>query len=169
MKKNRAFIVVVVIAALALALSAGCSAKAKSVSGGSAGSGSQASASQDFSNMSVGQTVNLSNGLSVTVNEVEVFTQEYVNKPATRVNVTYVNNGDKKASFNMFDWKAEDANGAETGPTIAAGAENELNSGDLREGGTASGNIYFDGDNVKKVRYYSSMFQNDSEICWVLG
>lgn len=32
--------------------------------------------------------------------------------PITQVSVTYQNNGNSQASFNPYDWKAEDAQGA---------------------------------------------------------
>ena len=166
-------VAVVLCMLLVVGALAGCGSKSAEVSKGSAsGSASESaqSAAADYSNMSVGDTVKLSSGLEITVNEVEVFTPQYSDKSATRVNVTYANNGKDKQRFNMFDWKAENSSGVETSTTIVLGSENELNSGELRAGGNVTGNVYFDGDDLSKIRYYSNvLLQSDSDICWVIG
>ena len=65
----------------------------------------------------------------------------------------------------MFDWKGQDANGAQRSTTVYMNGENALSSGTLAAGGTVSGNVYFDGD-VSKVLYYSSVFSKSSQVAW---
>ena len=120
----------------------------------------------DHSQMELGQSVMLENGMVISVNEVETSTSEYNNRPMTRVNVTYANNGSSKSSFNVFDWKAEDASGAERTAGIRSG-DDDLGSGVLKPGGNVTGNVYFEGD-IAKVYYYSNgITQSDSSICWI--
>lgn len=161
-------IVLATVFAMVLAIGlAACGSSSGSKSAGS--NASSASAETSYADMQIGKTATLDNGLEITVNEVEVFTPQYSDKAATRVNVTYVNNSNEKQSFNLFDWKAEDADGAERLTTIVMGSENELGSGDLKAGGKTSGNIYFDGDDNVKVYYYSNMLlQKDSDVSWKL-
>ena len=104
----------------------------------------------DYSSMAVGSAAELVN---------------YDGSPITGVTVTYVNKGSSEASFNMFDWKGQDANGAQRSITVYVNGENALSSGTLAAGGTVSGNVYFDGD-VSKVLYYSSVFSKSSQVAW---
>lgn len=122
----------------------------------------------DYSNMAVGETVNLKNGLSITVSSVEPGPDRYDGTPTTRASVTYTNNGNDSQSFNIFDWKSEDANGVETSCTYVASDNEQLDSGKLKPGGSVSGNVYFEGDPTKIV-YYSSFLQSESSIAWNVG
>lgn len=85
--------------------------------------------------------------------------------PITQVSVTYQNNGNSQASFNPYDWKAEDAQGAQRSQAFYTDGENELNSGTLAAGGTVSGNLYFEGD-VVKVLYENAFIGRGSDISW---
>ena len=123
---------------------------------------------KDYSNMALGETVTLEDGLTITVNSVNRGLTKYDGSPLVSVNVTYTNTGDKSASFNTFDWKSEDANGVQQSTYFYMDGENRLESGKLSPGGTITGNLYFEGEPIR-VLYFSNMFQNDSKIGWSLG
>ena len=125
------------------------------------------SESQDHQGLAVGTTVSLENGLSVTVDEVETGLTKYDGSEVVRVHVTYANSGSKNESFNAFDWKAEDAGGAQRSYTYYNNATDELNSGQVSAGGTASGNVYFDAP-IAKVHYYNSMISKTSTASWAV-
>ena len=125
------------------------------------------SAAVDYGNMTVGSAVELSNGLSVQVNSVQTGLSNYDGSPITGVTVTYVNNGSSEVSFNLYDWKGQDAQGAQRSTTYYSEATDSLNSGSLASGGMVSGSVYFEGDLVK-VLYFSSMFSKSSQIAWTL-
>lgn len=162
-----------------LLVQAACSAALDSVTSNGTGkvagsataasaSGEPGSAQADTANMAVGQTVDMDDGLSVTVNSVETGLVNYDDSPIACVTVTYVNNGNSNASFNVFDWKAEDADGAQRSMTYYSDGANELNSGTLSPGGTVSGTVYFD-EPIVKVYYYSNLLSSDSSIAWNVG
>lgn len=124
--------------------------------------------SKDYSNMALGETVTLEDGLTITVNSVNRGLTKYDGSPLVSVNVTYTNTGDKSASFNTFDWKSEDANGVQQSTYFSMDGENRLESGKLSPGGTVTGNLFFEGEPIR-VLYFSNMFQNDSKIGWSLA
>ena len=124
--------------------------------------------SKDYSNMALGETVTLEDGLTSTVNSVNRGLTKYDGSPLVSVNVTYTNTGDKSASFNTFDWKSEDANGVQQSTYFSMDGENRLESGKLSPGGTVTGNLFFEGEPIR-VLYFSNMFQNDSKIGWSLA
>lgn len=125
--------------------------------------------SVDYSNLQVGDTVTLDSGMKVTVNYGETFTPEYLSTVMTRINITYENAGNEKQSFNIFDWKAENVDGVERTITAWGEGDTDLGSGNLKPGGTVTGNVYFDGDDLSKIYYYSNgLLQKESEICWTL-
>ena len=124
--------------------------------------------SKDYSNMALGETVTLEDGLTITVNSVNRGLTKYDGSPLVSVNVTYTNTGDKSASFNTFDWKSEDANGVQQSTYFNMDGENRLESGKLSPGGTVTGNLFFEGEPIR-VLYFSNMFQNDSKIGWSLS
>lgn len=119
-------------------------------------------------NLVVGTTVNLPDGLSVTVDSVETGLSNYDGSTVTGVHVTYVNNGKEGASYNPYDWKGQDANGAQQSTTFYSDASDELKSGTLAEGGSVSGNIYFDGD-ITSALYFENMFNDSSSASWTLA
>lgn len=131
------------------------------------GAPSDPSPKADYSNLSVGGVVDLDDGLSVCVQSVQPGLKNYDGSEIVGVAVTYTNNGSSEASFNVFDWKAQDAQGAQRNTAYYSESENELNSGTLAPGGTVTGNVYFDGG-VTKVLYYSNMF-SDSTVAWIVS
>ncbi len=135
--------------------------------GSSSSKGDAKSEAQDHQGLAVGTTVNLENGLSVTVDEVETGLTKYDGSEAVRVHVTYANSGSKNESFNTFDWKGEDAGGAQRSSTLVKDSTDELNSGQVSAGGTAAGNIYFDAP-IAKVHYYNSVISKSSTASWAV-
>lgn len=121
----------------------------------------------DYSNLAVGTTAELDNGLSVCVQSVETGLSNYDGSAITGVTVSYANNGSSEASFNLFDWKAQDSQGAQRNTAYYSEATDDLSSGSLAPGGTVTGNLYFEGD-VSRVLYYSSLFY-DSSVAWTVA
>ena len=135
----------------------------------SANDAANASEKEDFSNLAVGTVATLENGVAVSVDSVETGLVNYDGGTITAVHVTYSNGSSQEQSFNVYDWKAQDAQGAlrNTGFYSEAGNE-QLNSGSLAAGGTVSGVIYFDGD-IVKVNYYASMLSDSATAAWALA
>lgn len=127
----------------------------------------QEEAPADFTNLAVGETVTLNSGLSVTVNSVDTSLENYDGSQIVCANVTYTNNGSKSASFASYDWKSEDANGAQRTSTFYLDSTDDLSSGKLSSGGSATGNIYFEAGTVR-ILYYSNMFNDEPTAAWNL-
>ena len=119
-------------------------------------------------NLVVGTTVNLPDGLSVTVDSVEPGLTNYDGSAMTGVHVTYTNNGDDGASYNVYDWKGEDANGAQQSTGYYSEGSDELSSGTLAKGGTVSGNVYFKGD-LDRVLYFGNPLEKTATASWSLS
>ncbi len=139
-------------------------AKATSVTQ-SDGSKSQSDKTTD---LSLGTTIDLSNNVSVCANSIQKGLTNYDGSELVCVTVTYVNNGKENATFNMYDWKAEDSQGAQRTATAYSKGENPLNSGTLAPGGTVTGEVYFSGAPTKVV-YQSTSFSNSNTFSWVLS
>lgn len=122
----------------------------------------------DFMNLAVGQTANLSNGLSITVNSVQLGLANYNGSLITGINVTIANNGSENESFSAYDWKGEDANGAQRSSAYYSEAADELNSGTLSPGGSVTGNIYFE-DGTVRLLYYDNMFDKSPTAGWTIA
>lgn len=118
--------------------------------------------------LAVGSAVELEGGLSVSVDSVQAGLVNYDGSAVTGVRVTYTNGGDGEASFNTLDWKGQDAQGVQQYTTYYDGAEDELGSGTLAPGGTASGMLYFDGD-LSKVLYYASLLSSSATASWTVA
>lgn len=119
-------------------------------------------------NLVIGTTVNLPDGLSVTVDSVEPGLANYDGSAMTGIHVTYTNNGDDGASYNVFDWKGEDANGAQQSSGYYSDGSDELSSGTLAKGGTVSGNVYFKGD-LARVLYFGNVLEKTATASWALS
>lgn len=118
--------------------------------------------------LAVGSAVELEGGLSVSVDGVQAGLVNYDGSTVTGVRVTYTNGGDGEASFNMLDWKGQDAQGVQQYTTYYGDAEDALGSGTLAPGGIASGMLYFDGD-LAKVLYYSSLLSSSATASWTVA
>lgn len=123
---------------------------------------------QPTTDLAVGTTVTTAAGLSVVVDSVQTGLTNYDGSTMTGIHVTYVNNGDEGADYNVYDWKGEDANGAQQNQGYYSEGSEELQSGALAAGGTVAGNIYFDGD-IKKALYFANMFDKSATASWVLA
>jgi Domain of unknown function (DUF4352) len=83
--------------------------------------------------------------------------------------MTYQNNKKDAVSFNAFDWKLQDPNGAILTTTIG-GSSNLLNSGDLAPGGKVSGDVCFDnksGASGQYVLLYQGNVFSGDRIAWL--
>ena len=119
-------------------------------------------------NLVIGTTVNLPDRLSVTVDSVEPGLANFDGSAMTGVHVTYTNNGDDGASYNVYDWKGEDANGAQQSTGYYSEGSDELSSGTLAKGGTVSGNVYFKGD-LARVLYFGNPLEKTATASWSLS
>lgn len=123
---------------------------------------------QSTTDLAVGATVTTTAGLSVVVDSVQPGLTNYDGSTMTGIHVTYANNGDEGADYNIYDWKGEDANGAQQNQGYYSEGSDELQSGTLAAGGSVAGNIYFDGD-IKKALYFANMFDKSATASWVLA
>lgn len=121
----------------------------------------------EYGDMSQNDSVTLDNGLTVKLKSYYRDETTYNGKEGTGVLVEYVNNGNANVSFNEFDWKAANKKGAIKNPTMYTGARTQLTSGQLAPGGSVEGVVFFEG-HMKKLYYYSSLLNSDSEISWFL-
>src|SRR4051794_3895224 len=92
--------------------------------------------------VAAGETVTMDDvqGTSTALTPVK---PQYSDSSYLCTTVTYVNGGKDSASFNAFDWKLQDPQGASRDNTFG-GSDNTLNSGDLAPGGTVTGDVCFD-------------------------
>ncbi|HJB55551.1 MAG TPA: DUF4352 domain-containing protein [Candidatus Olsenella avistercoris] len=114
-----------------------------------------------------GTSVDLANGLSVTVDSVEAGLVNYDGSTVVGVHVTYVNNGEEGASYNSYDWKGENADGAQEHTVYFSEATDDLGYGTLAAGGTKSGTIYFAEGTVKAL-YFGSPLSDTPTSSWVV-
>jgi hypothetical protein len=150
----------------------GSSATGTSQTQQSTESSSEANSSQETTDLSIGTAVNMSDGLTISVDSVETGLTNYSGDEFTRISVTYVNNGKDKASFNMFDWSAQDAQGAERNSTYiltgdGADSSERLGSGELVAGGSVSGVVEFEGQ-ITKAIYSPSILSDENDVTWVV-
>lgn len=129
---------------------------------------SASDATQQTTQLAVGTSVTLENGLAVSADEVTTGLANYDGSPMVGVRVTYVNGSDAQVSFNAYDWKAQDAQGAQRSESYYSGATDSLDSGTLAPGGSVSGTVYFDGD-VVELLYYGSVFSSAPTASWSLA
>lgn len=139
----------------------------------SASSTDAAQAAQQTEDLAVGTAVNMSDGLTVSVDAVETGLSDYSGDEFTRANVTYVNNGTDTISFNMFDWSAQDSQGAQRNATLVFGGDapdssEQLDSGKLAAGGSVSGVVVFEGQ-AAKIIYSPSYFSEKNNVTWLVG
>lgn len=123
---------------------------------------------QSTTDLAVGTTVTTAAGLSVVVDSVQPGLTNYDGSTMTGIHVTYVNNGDEGADYNIYDWKGEDANGAQQSAGYYSEGSDELSSGTLAKGGTVSGNVYFKGD-LARVLYFGNLLEKTATASWSLS
>lgn len=130
--------------------------------------GSQNEESASYTDLAVGTSVKLENGLSITVDSVDTTLTNYDGSSIVGAMVTYVNEGDENLNFNQFDWKGEDAQGAQEGVTFYSGEGEDLHSGTLTPGGSTSGMVYFKGGTVK-VLYFPTVIAQEAAASWTVA
>lgn len=114
---------------------------------------------------SVGDTVRLA-GYTATVTAAEI-TSTPLGEQLT-VFVEVENRDDSAQPYNLFDWRLQDEAGRVVDPTINL-RDDDLGSGDLVEGGTASGTVAFDvGAGSYYVIYKPDPF-NAARGIWQVG
>ena len=123
---------------------------------------------QATTDLAPGTSIELENGLVVSVDSVEPGLTNFDGSSVVGVRVTYVNNGTEQASYNSYDWKGEDANGAQEYTTYYSDATDDLGSGTLAAGGTKSGTIYFEGTAVKAL-YFGNILSDAPSASWTIG
>lgn len=129
---------------------------------------SSAAAPTSFEDLPIGTPVELGDGMVIQVDAVQTGLKNYNGADVTGITVTYTNNGTSSQSFNVYEWKGQDAQGAQRSTTYYSEAENELNSGSLAAGGSVTGNIYFDGA-ISKAVYEQLISFDDEVVSWVLA
>ena len=140
-----------------------------STSAAPADASGDADASAQSQDLALGTSITLGNGLSVSVDSVDTSLTKYDGSPITAATVTYTNGGSSEASFNVYDWKAQDTQGAQRSQTFYSGDDVvSLGSGTLAPGGTVTGAVCFDGG-ITKALYYASMFSNSATASWSLS
>ena len=155
-------------------LLAGCGSDKATVSkdGGDTSNGNTGDDSkkdeQQTTDLAVGTSITTADGLVVVVDSVQTGLANYDGSTMTGIHVTYTNNGDEGADYNVYDWKGEDANGAQQNQGYYSEGTEQLQSGTLAAGGSVAGNIYFDGD-IKKALYFKNMLEKTATASWVLA
>ena len=144
-----------------------------SQSGSATSSKDSATSTQSTEDLAVGTTATLSNGLTVPVESVPSGLANYNGEEFTSVSVTYTNTGKDTVSFNMYDWKAQDAQGAQRNCSWeyggdAADSSARLNSGTLASGGSVTGVLEFDGQ-ISKLIYSPSMLSEKNNVTWTVA
>jgi len=131
---------------------------------------SQPTASQP-SEFKVGDIIKLGDR-EFTVNNVKKakslgqFQTAKTGKEYVVVNVTIKNLGKDEVSYNPFDFKLQDSNGAQESQTFAT-LDDSLNSGTLASGGKVTGSIPFEapeGDSGLKLIFQPSFWSKDRVI-----
>ncbi|MBE6468551.1 MAG: DUF4352 domain-containing protein [Coriobacteriaceae bacterium] len=127
---------------------------------------------QKTTDLAAGTAVDMGNGMTVSVDSIEPSVAGASNT-YVKISVTYKNEGDDTVSFNPFDWKGEDANGAQEDHTYFAGPDfssddAELNSGNLAAGGTKSGTLYFK-EGTTKILFTGNIFSKDVQASWTVA
>ena len=118
-----------------------------------------------------GTAVDLGDGVTISVDSVETVTN-FSGENVVKAVVTYKNGSDDTISYNMYDWKGQDANGAaesSTGFVAQDGSVNDdmLSSGDLSAGGTKTANLYFK-DGTVEIQYSGFAFSKDVKASWTV-
>lgn len=124
----------------------------------------ESSSDSDASNLKIGDTVTLEDGLKVKVSQVKS-KSVYGNKYKA-VKVTYTNGSDDTIQFGPSDWEYEDKNGSLEYAEYSL-SDDELSSGSLKPGGKKEGWVYFK-TNAKKACFMGTMFDDEPKATWTL-
>lgn len=163
------WILVVIVAFIAIGSIGGSSDKATKVASDNS-SATKTSETSKEETFNIGDTADLK-GYQITVNNVEFSNGNEYQKPAEGkqyviINITIKNNTGDKAAFNPLDYSInEDGVSNTAGFGYLDGVET-LNSGDLDNGATITGNLIGEANpNAKlKLRYEGNYFLKDKQI-----
>lgn len=131
--------------------------------------GSQTAEKTEFK---VGETIAF-DGKEVTIKSLErnwtsdnQFIKAADGKEFVKANVSISNKSNSELSFNTFDWKIEDANGAIEGPSgTAFTVGDNLGSGELAVNGTKEGSVIFEVPTGSSIKiHYQPSFWSDKKI-----
>jgi hypothetical protein len=166
-------VVLAVVCLLGALILAGCDAvpskSGTASSGGSTtGTSTEAAPATDKPlSLKIGETATYDT-LKVTVVSAGKGPKDYAGKATYKVTVKYENSGTEAASFNEFDWKLEDADGARSQDTALISAKS-LGSGDIAPGGSKSGSIYFTAGKFTKIIYEPSFLASEENLAaWAI-
>jgi flagellar basal body-associated protein FliL len=88
------------------------------------------------------------------------------------VTVKYKNDGKENASYNPYDFKIKNSKGQITSQVYLSTLKDDLNSGDLAQGGEVEGAIAFEvpkDDKGLVLQYTGSIFDSNSEVDFALN
>lgn len=126
-------------------------------------------------NFKVGDTID-TDGIQMTINSVEYpagseYNQAEDGKSWVVANVTIKNSSGKVVDYNPFDFKLDADGNATNFDGINIDVKNKLNSGELKDGATVSGNLVGEADPAKKLtlEYRGSLFSDDAKFTVALN
>ena len=166
------WLLVILVVIIIASVSGGGGGSSTSTSGSAttesaSNSGGAAAPAKAKTDVAAGETVTMDD-VQVTSTPLTPVKPQYSNSGYLCTTVTYLNGGKDSASFNTFDWKLQDPQGASRDATFG-GSDKTLNSGDLAPGGTASGDVCFDDATGASGTYkviYSASFWDDTKATW---
>lgn len=169
MRKNlrRAVILLVCLSVLgAVVALGGCVGTPTAGSSSSEATQTKEAAAPKPLNLAIGTAADYPEAGKVTVLAAGPGPKDYSGKPTFKVTVKYENTGKEALSFNEFDWKIEDPNGARSNNTaILDSSPKTLGSGEVAPGGNVQGDMYFsDAGGVVKVVYEPSLFAGEENL-----
>ena len=120
----------------------------------------------DNSNLAIGKSVTLDNGLQISVDSKAEKTDQAGDKYLL-VTVTYKNTGSDPVDYNEFDWKQTSESGNMEDPGIPILDEEPLNTGTLKAGGTVTGIIPVKPD-AASLSYFGNIMEKEATATWLL-
>ena len=137
--------------------------------GGSDSTSTSQNTEAEKTEFTVGEAISF-DGKTVTVSGVErnwnsgnEFIVPDTGKEFVRVQIDIKNDSENRVSYNTFDWKIKDSNGAITDVDMNSFGDGALGSGELVAGGTVSGSLVFQapaGDEGLVIHYEPSFWTN---------
>lgn len=131
-----------------------------------AGDSKKADQKADNSNLAIGKSVTLDNGLQISVDSKVEKTDQAGDKYLL-VTVTYKNTGSDPVDYNEFEWKQTSASGNMEDPEIPILDEEPLNTGTLKAGGTVTGIIPVKPD-AASLSYFGNIMDKEATATWLL-
>lgn len=140
---------------------------------GTSSTSSTSSSDVDYSNLAIGQTVDL-DGLKVTVNTVGAGVNQYSGGSTTVVNITMTNDSSISKYANPYEWQLEGSTGVRSDPFIFYGEDLQTHTSfdacTLAAGGTTTVEVLFEGSDAAKVAYTPTLSNYDNDtLVWVVA